>query len=136
MALHVPKAPGFAQMLKEGAKVRAAPGSARLPDSLLYSPSRCEQAAGRFGVEGGEGSGRPGGSTRPGAAWAPGCSPRPVGAGRAAWPCVAACWGRPSRRLCRGPAGGSFLQSEVEPVLLKDGIEGKQLIFLVGGKKE
>lgn len=68
MALHVPKAPGFAQMLKEGAKVRAALGSARLPDSLPYPPSRCEQAAGRFSVEGGEGSGRPGGSTRPGAA--------------------------------------------------------------------
>lgn len=43
MALHVPKAPGFAQMLKEGAKVRAAPGG-------RCSLQRVEGGRGRLGA--------------------------------------------------------------------------------------
>lgn len=65
MALHVPKAPGFAQMLKEGAKVRAAPGE----------PALFTQEDGGGGVlswRRGKGSGRPAG---------PGSSTRPAGRG-------------------------------------------------------
>lgn len=92
MALHVPKAPGFAQMLKEGAKVRGAPGSARAraPPGLL-PPFPPPAASGLRGVSAWragkflEGPAAPRGPARPGlpaaplGLWAPGGRPGPVG---------------------------------------------------------
>lgn len=77
MALHVPKAPGFAQMLKEGAKVGAALGR----DRSLRGGVGWEEGAGSLSV-GARGrfwkAGRPRCSMRT-AGWGPGwlCAPRP-----------------------------------------------------------